>query len=153
VRYIDADIAGIAASFSFQSIAFATSEGFVHIRSARNGGPSSNMIPSERFIIAFSSEQAFIFTINGEFVKSRVLPKPLLRAFAHSTFTGFDFLSFTRADDSIFVFDRMYPEKASLAVAGQAGIVKVVYDPYRNSLLTISETGFVRNLPLVQRVV
>jgi hypothetical protein len=164
VCYIDADIVVIAASFSFQIIAFATSDGFVHIRSARNGASILKYDPKREinhilitenwgFVIAFSSEQVFIFTVNGEFVKTRALSKPLLRAFAHSTFTGFDFVSLTTADESIFVFDPMYPEKGSLAVAGQAGIVKVVYDPYRNSLFTVSEAGFVRNLPLTQRVV
>jgi hypothetical protein len=122
VCYSEKDIVLLATSRVFQILAVVTVDGFVRIYDAGNGTLLTNFETKQDirvkfithawgFVVAISNQEIFLFSVNGEFIKSHVIDVQIVKAFAHMTVGGFDFMSFVTASNEIGVFEAMFPER------------------------------------------
>jgi hypothetical protein len=149
------EIDSIAASQAHQIVALETIDGVVLIHDAKNGtqlgryetgGPLAQVLVTDSwgFVLALRSRVAFVFSVNGEFIKKETLAVPVTRAFAHTSVHGSDFVSFLTASDEVGVFDALFPSAQTMLAKSQYQVVVVLYDPLHRMILACNTTGLIQ---------
>jgi hypothetical protein len=155
ICYSEKEITVLAANRLFRILAVATVDGFVHIHDAANGTALTKhdtkrevtdliITATWGFVIAFSREEIFLFSVNGEFIKAHLIQIPIVKVFSHTTFSRFDFISFVTATNEIGVFDVLFPEAPTVFAKVESGVVSIVYIAHRRTFLVIGANGTVK---------
>jgi hypothetical protein len=158
ICYSEKEITVLAANRLFQILAVATIDGFVHIHDAANGTlltkhdtkrEVTDVIVTSTwgFVIAFSREEIFLFSVNGEFIKAHLVQIPIVKVFSHTTCSRCDFISFVTATNEIGVFDALFPEAPTVIAKVDSDVVSIVYIAHRRTFLVIGANGTVKLQP------
>jgi hypothetical protein len=135
-----------------QIVAFATVDGRVHINDAVTGG-SLSVYDTEKevyevvitncwgFVVAFSRQMLFIFSVNGEFLKTGALAMPATRVFPQSSASGFDFISFVTEDGEMGVIEGLFPEALTVVAKVGTGVVAVFYSSHHRAFVVVRADG------------
>jgi hypothetical protein len=152
ICYSETDIIILTAHPLHQIIAFATVDNRVHINDAVNGG-SLSVYDTERevyeivitncwgFVVAFSQEMLFIFSVNGDFLKTGTLAMPASRVFPQSSASGLDFISFVTADGEMGVLDGLFPEALTVVAKVGADVIAVFYSSHHRAFVVMRANG------------
>jgi hypothetical protein len=125
ICHSEIEICALAANRAHQILAFAAVNGSACIHGAQNGTVLMQYETKEEidhlvvtdgwgFFLALSRAKAFVFSVNGVFIKSEKLPLPFSRIFSHSAFGHFDFISFITQSNEIGMFEALYLESQSI---------------------------------------
>jgi hypothetical protein len=158
---VGVEVSLLVGSPTFQIVAFATTDGFVHIRDAGNGyalgchdckDEIRELLITQRwgFVLAFSSDAIYVFSVNGAFVKMYRFGVAIVRVFAHAGFSGFDFVSMTTAGGEILVFEPLAPQKTLSLASGQTDVAKIFFDMHRRHFLIMSWHGIITFCPVFE---
>jgi hypothetical protein len=158
VCYSEKDIVFLAANRVFQILAVATIDGFVRIYDMGNGALLTNfetkrdiheilITQAWGFVVAFSDQEIFLFSVNGEFIKSQVTDVQIVKAFTHITMGRFDFLSFATAGNEIGVFEAMFPEGMQIIGKENSEIASIIHILRRRVFIVFLASGMVRLQP------
>jgi hypothetical protein len=154
VCHSEAEITVIAAHSLHQLVAFATMDGFIHIHDSVNGGNLS-VYDTQReideivitgcwgFVVAFTREELFIFSVNGEFLKTTTLAVSVAKVFPQSSASGFDVVSLITVEGDIVCAEALFPEAhTSVARVGE-DVVNVFYNSNLRALVVVHGDGSV----------
>ena len=152
------EITDLAANPILQIVAFSTMDGVVHIYDVRSGEclgehktnkEITQVLVTQNwgFVVAICSDELFVYSQNGEFLKSQNLEEPISRAFPFALFSGFDFLAFQNKNMEIVVFEAFRPEKHLVASRCPYEVVIIMYDQYRSNFIVVSKKGIVKMIP------
>jgi hypothetical protein len=159
VCYVTGQISVMAANASFQIVAFATRDGFVHIVDSNNGASLLDFDTESEvieivittgwgFVIVLLQSHVLLFSVNGEFIKKWKPFFPIVKLFEHCSVDGFDFVSFVTPDDDIGLFEALYPEKQFFIARSQPGVIRVMYDSVHNLCIVFRSAGVVAGFPV-----
>jgi hypothetical protein len=158
VCHSERKISLLTASRAHQTLAFATVDGAVVVHDAKNGTFLSQFETMEEitqllitegwcFVLACSAKTAFVFSVNGEFIKKQGLQLPLCRVFAHIAFGPFDFVSFVTQSNEIGVCEALFPQEQTVLWKAQFDVVNILYDPRHRTLIVCGGNGQIRVYP------
>jgi hypothetical protein len=159
VCYSEKDIVFLAANRVFQILAVATVDGFVRVYDVGSGTLLTTFETKRDireilitngwgFVVAISNEEIFLFSVNGEFIKSQVTHVQIVKAFTHVTAGRFDFVSFVTASNEIGVFEAMFPERMGIIGKAESEVASIIHIWKRRVFVVFLASGIVRMQPL-----
>ena len=158
ICFATSEITDLAANKALQIAAFSTLDGVVHIYDVRSGEclgehntnkEITQVLVTQHwgFVVAICPDELFVYSQNGEFLKSQALSEPIGKAFSFTLFSGFDFLAYQNRKMEIVVFEAFHPENQLVASTCPCDAVRIMYDQYRSNFIVVSKKGLVKMIP------
>jgi hypothetical protein len=158
VCHSDQEIVAMRAHRSHQILAFATSEGLICVHDAQNGANLSTYATHKQitrivitqiwgFVLAFSSHNVYLLSVNGEFIRSEHVPLRFAKLFSHSSSSGFDFISFVTETGDVGVFEAFYPGAPTILTKTDYPISGIIADEKHRRMIICGSNGRIRLYP------
>jgi hypothetical protein len=162
ICFVDGKICAIDANPAFRIVALATTDGTVCVFDFETGGELGRYETDCEvytvsvsllwgYVLAISKGIVFLFSPNGELIKTIEIRRAIVRLFPHYSFSGCDFWSYVNEDNEIGVFEAFYPEQPSIIAkeTSEAEVVRISHSPFQRWFLVAFSSGVVRILPPV----
>jgi hypothetical protein len=152
------EITALTASRLHQILAVATVDGTVAVHDAKNGTVLTRYETGQEirhllitdgwgFVVALSATAAFVFSVNGDFIRSDPLTVPFAKVFAHTSFGRFDFVSFVTHSNEIGIFEALFPQNHGTLTKFPVEIANIIYDSRHRILILCGVNGAIRTFP------
>jgi hypothetical protein len=162
ICFVDGTICALDANPAFRIVALATTDGTIFLFDFETGGElcryeSDKEISSVSisllwgYVLVVSKQTLFLFSPNGELIKTTETHMPIAKLFPHSSRSGSDFWSFVSETNEIGMFEAFYPEQLLVIAKEPAGVevVRISHSPSQGWFLVAFTSGIVKILPPV----
>jgi hypothetical protein len=151
-------ITALAADRHHQILAYATADDCLCIHDAHNGtvlarfsagAPLSAVVVTGcwGFVLAFTRDQVFVFSVNGEFIKSERPQLHFARLFPHPSAAGFDFVSFVTHGGELGYFEAFFPGSPVVVSKVDYAVASIVPDEEHHTMMLFGTNGTLRVYP------
>lgn len=155
VCFVESEIIDIAVHQRLQIVALATLDERVHIYDVRSGECLGTHHTKKEiiqilvtsywgFVIALARDEIFLYSQNGEFIKSHALDEVIDKAFSFTLTSGFDFLAYQNKNSEIVVFEAFYPENRLVVFKFAHDVLRVFYDHIHSNFVVVSKNGLIK---------
>ena len=156
--FVKSEITGLAVNQKLQICALATIDEMMHIYDVKTGECLGAHHTKKEilqilithywgFVVAITRDEIFVYSQNGELIKSERLPDPIDKAFTFTLTSGFDFLAYHRKGQEIVVFEAFYPANQLVVFKFPHEVTNIFYDPFRSNFVVVSRNGLIKLVP------
>jgi hypothetical protein len=160
ICFVDGSICALDANPAFRIVALATTDGTIQLFDFETGGELGRYESGREiyavsvsslwgYVLAVAKDALFLFSPNGELIKTTHPEVPISRVFPHYSRSGHDFWSFVNERNQIWLFEAFYPERMWVLAQEppEAEVIRISHSPFQGWFLIAFASGVVEMLP------
>lgn len=136
----------------FHEICFYTNDGLIHFISSTNGVETNSFLVKNHEVtdIAFAHnlgiiilsffDRFMLFTIDGEFIKEKLIDDIVIKMFPISIH-GIDYIVYQNHFNDLFIFECFYPDIVKFICSAESEVLCFEYDPATNGFIIVKKCG------------